>query len=234
MLLGDSVDVVIVASPPHFHVEQAVAAMNRGKPVFLEKPPAMSEPDLSRLLEAAQGNTLTCDYVFCHNPLVKFAKGLMKEVGFKLVTADLKWTNWGIVRKDVDAWWSAGPHPVSVLCFLFKQISVDWVKKGNGWAKAAFNVDGGYAGTFISWSHPVKERTIELVGVKKTILIKDVEKKLWVIEHGNGDVKFSVPFVEYKLLPLKAALTEFVHCVKTGEESICGPKMIEQVTRLML
>lgn len=236
MLLSDKIGGVIVASPPAYHVEQAVAALKKGKAVFIEKPPAMNLPDMDRLLTAAQGKMLLCDYVFCYNPLVKFAKGLMKEIDFRLVTADLRWTNWGIVRKDVDAWWSVASHPVSVLAFLFGQMDRQWKVGGSGWARSFFTFPGAVsgAGVFVSWLHPVKERRIELVGLKQTILFEDVARKLWVMKHDDSDGRISVPNVKYEPMPLKAALEDFVHCAKTGDEPACGAEMIGKVTRLMV
>ena len=232
-LLADKVDAVVIASPPALHVEQAVAALRRGKAVFVEKPPAMTVPDMERLLDAAAGKTLTCDYIFVHNPLVKFTKGLMEETGFRLEFARLDWTNWGIVRSDVDVWWSVGPHPLSVLCYLFKQdVRIELVRRGRGYAAAHLVIGDAFASVFVSWQHPMKLRHIEFVGDTRTIIIDDVTRKLWEITHGE-DGKISSPNVVYEPLPLTVALSEFVECVRTGEESITGPTLIERVTRLM-
>ena len=45
---GDAFDGVVVASPPSFHVDQAVFALSRGRPVLLEKPVS---PDLKSALK---------------------------------------------------------------------------------------------------------------------------------------------------------------------------------------
>lgn len=235
MLLADGIDGVVIATPPAFHVEQAVAALGRGKAVFVEKPPAMSLPDMERLLKAAQGKTLLCDFIMCYNPLVQFANGLIAQTDFKPILADLRWTNWGIVRKDVDAWWSVAPHPISVLAFLFGQMQRQWKRVGIGWARAHFVFPGhsSNAGIFASWLHPTKERRIELVGFKETILIDDISRKLWVVENDFSG-RISIPNVEYAPSPLEGALADFLHCMGTLDEPICGPEMIEKVTRLMV
>lgn len=231
-LLSDKVDAVVIATPPAFHVEQAVAALKNGKHVFLEKPPAMNLPDLDRLLEAARGQTLLCDYILCYNELIRFAKGLMKEISFVPVITDLKWTNWGIVRHDVDAWWSVGPHPVSVLCFLFRQIEMGWCKRGNGYARAHLLADGASSLISATWHHPEKRRQVELVGINHSIFVDDVTRKLTVMKHDNMNGRISVPPIKYSE-PLVNALSDFVKCVRSGEEPVTGPAMIEKVTRLM-
>jgi len=232
-MLCEKIDAVVIATPPALHVEQAVAALGRGKAVFLEKPPVMNLPDLDRLLNAARGKTLSCDYVYCHNALVQFAKGLMKETNFNLVLADLQWTNWGIFRKDVDCWWSVGPHPVSVLCYLFEQdVKIDYCKRGEGHAGAHLSIGDGSAWVSTTWQHPVKKRVIELIGVERSIYIHDVPKQLWVMKHNDLRGKLSAPHITYGE-PLVTALTDFVKCVRSGEEPVTGPKLIERVTRLM-
>jgi predicted dehydrogenase len=44
----DTFDGVVVGSPPSFHVDQSIAALERGKPVLLEKP---ASPDLSSCIK---------------------------------------------------------------------------------------------------------------------------------------------------------------------------------------
>jgi predicted dehydrogenase len=52
----DEVDVVTVASPATHHAEQALAAIAAGKPVYVEKPIAISVADGERLRAAAAAN----------------------------------------------------------------------------------------------------------------------------------------------------------------------------------
>lgn len=55
-LIGDAPDLVIVASPPRFHADQAVAALRAGVAVHCEKPLALSGPEGRRILEAAEAS----------------------------------------------------------------------------------------------------------------------------------------------------------------------------------
>jgi len=233
-LLHDKIDGIVVASPPAHHVEQAVAALNADKAVFLEKPPAMTQSDLDRLLGAARGRFLACDYVYAYNPLIRFAKEQMGD-DFELITVRCEWTNWGIVRTDVDAWWSVAPHPMSVLVFLFNQkIEVLHRHRGDGFADAHLKIGDGFGSFFVSWLDPMKVREIRIVGTKRTVIVDDVQRKVWLIKHDDVDGGIRQPNVKYKPKPLDAALAEFVKCAKTGKESVTGPDMIRRVTELML
>jgi len=72
----DAVDVVTIASPATFHAEQALAAIAAGKPVYVEKPIAVSVADGERIREAAAAKGLV---VACgHQERVRFqAMGLL-------------------------------------------------------------------------------------------------------------------------------------------------------------
>jgi predicted dehydrogenase len=60
----EAVDVVTVASPATFHAEQALASLAAGKPVYVEKPIAVSVADAEKVREAAErkGLVLACGH----------------------------------------------------------------------------------------------------------------------------------------------------------------------------
>jgi predicted dehydrogenase len=72
----EAVDVVTIASPATFHAEQALAAIAAGKPVYIEKPIAISVADAETVREAADAKGLV---VACgHQERVAFrAMGLL-------------------------------------------------------------------------------------------------------------------------------------------------------------
>jgi len=53
ILANPEVDAVFVCTPDHLHAEHAVAALNAGKHVFLEKPMATTIADCDAIIEAA-------------------------------------------------------------------------------------------------------------------------------------------------------------------------------------
>lgn len=239
-LLSDRVDGVVIASPPAVHVEQAVAALDCGKDVFVEKPAVMNLHDLDRLLGTAAGKLLVCDYVFLYNPLIRWIEHYMHLSNFELIHANAEWLNRGIVRSDVSCWWSAGSHALSVFVYLFGDVQTERIRECEPvlgmrapYAIGHFKINGdGFGVVSVSWAHPIKTRKIDFVGRNETILFDDIKKEVWVVEHGGEAI--SSPSIEYKPEPLVAALTDFVECAKTGREPVAGPKIVDKVTRLML
>nr|WP_229238643.1 Gfo/Idh/MocA family oxidoreductase [Dyadobacter sp. Leaf189] len=53
-VLESGVDVVLLATPPHFRPEHLTAAINAGKHVFCEKPVAVDAPGVRKVLDAAK------------------------------------------------------------------------------------------------------------------------------------------------------------------------------------
>lgn len=81
MLNQPDIDAVIVASPNGMHAQQAIAAAQAGKHIYLEKPMALNLEDCRKVAEAVQAAGVICDMGYHRrlNPLVQYAKGLQGE-----------------------------------------------------------------------------------------------------------------------------------------------------------
>jgi len=81
-LLSDpEVEAVAVCVPPHSHVEVALATLDAGKHLFLEKPLSLSLDECDRLIERANGSPLKTMVGFNlrWHRLVRRARGLIQE-----------------------------------------------------------------------------------------------------------------------------------------------------------
>ena len=76
MLASDSVDAVIVSTPPQFHEEITVSALEAGKHVLCEKPLANSVEACQRMVEASRktGKTLATGFNHRYFPAIQFVK----------------------------------------------------------------------------------------------------------------------------------------------------------------
>lgn len=81
LLTDEDVDIVAIATPPSTHASMALEALEAGKHVWVEKPPAMTVEDLQKMLEASQrkGKMVAVDYMLRYNPVVLALKSVADE-----------------------------------------------------------------------------------------------------------------------------------------------------------
>lgn len=76
------VELVHIVTPPDMHAEMAIAAINAGKHVLIEKPMATSTADAARILEAVNAHPeciVGVNYVMRYNPLYALVSALTKS-----------------------------------------------------------------------------------------------------------------------------------------------------------
>lgn len=56
LIANPAIDLIIIAAPNHLHAQQAIASLNAGKHVLLEKPIALNRADAEAVVEAAERN----------------------------------------------------------------------------------------------------------------------------------------------------------------------------------
>ncbi len=83
VLSDPGVNLVVIATRHNTHAELACQALARGRNVFVEKPLALTEADLSRVLEAAEtsSGSLTVGYNRRFSPLSRMAKDFFSGFG---------------------------------------------------------------------------------------------------------------------------------------------------------
>ncbi len=98
MVQDPAVEAVHIVTPPACHAEMAVAALNAGKHVFIEKPLATTADDARMILDAAaaSGKVAGINYVMRYNPLYQTVQAIRAEgwlgelthVGFENYASD--------------------------------------------------------------------------------------------------------------------------------------------------
>ncbi|GJQ57443.1 MAG: hypothetical protein SCALA701_02440 [Candidatus Scalindua sp.] len=89
------VDVLHITTPPLYHYEQALKAINKGIHVLIEKPIALSFEDTRKLYELAEEkNVKICpDYIHLFNPLVLKVNSAIKQNNLgQLIHAEAYWS----------------------------------------------------------------------------------------------------------------------------------------------
>ena len=124
MLADDSLEAVIVATPVVTHAELAKRALEAGKHVLVEKPPALTGGEVEELVASAEEHSrvLMPGHLLLYHPGVIRLKELIRsgELGDVLYVYGNR-QNLGQIRKDENALWSLGVHDLSVILHLLEE-----------------------------------------------------------------------------------------------------------------
>jgi predicted dehydrogenase len=244
VLRDPNIAAVIVSTPAASHYPLASAALAAGKHVLVEKPLALSTVDAVELATVADraGLVLMVGHTFEFVPAVQKMReyiraGAIGDV-FYLHSQRL---NLGRIQSDINAFWSIGPHDVSIASYLL-DASAEWVSARG----ARYLYDGiedvmfvtvGFpndvlAHMHVSWLDPSKTRRTTVVGSQKMLVYDDLDTnaRLRVFDKGADRVdvdaygarqfKLRDDAVEIpelpKVEPLAVELAHFIDCVDNG------------------
>jgi len=196
MLADGTLDAVVVATPVPTHYALAKQALEAGKHVLVEKPPAMRAAEIDELVELA----LASDRVLMPGHLLLYHPGVVKvkeligsgELGEVLCVYGNR-QNLGIVRTNENALWSLGVHDLSVILYLLDEDPVVATAQGRDFLTPGVEdvvfcflrfPSGKIAHMHLSWLDPHKMRKITVVGREKMVVFDDMEleRKVTVYE----------------------------------------------------
>jgi predicted dehydrogenase len=200
LLDDDTLDAVVIATPVPTHYSLAKQALEAGKHVFVEKPPAMRAAEMDELVELAEaaGRVLMPGHLLLYHPGVRKLKQLIDrgELGEVLCVYGNR-VNLGIVRTNENALWSLGVHDLSVILHLVDEDPEFATAQGSasinpGVEDVVFCFlrfpSGKIAHMHLSWLDPHKMRKMTVVGREKMIVFDDMEpeRKVTVYEKSVG------------------------------------------------
>jgi predicted dehydrogenase len=196
-LVGDpELDAVVIATPVPTHYELAKQALEAGKHVFVEKPPAMTGTEIAELVALAdeRGLVLMPGHLLLYHPGVQRVKELVEngELGEVLCVYGNR-QNLGVIRPYENALWSLGVHDLSVILHLLDEDPVEAVAHGRDFLQPGVEdvvfcylrfPSGKIAHMHLSWLDPHKMRKITVVGTEKMVVFDDMEleRKVTVYE----------------------------------------------------
>jgi predicted dehydrogenase len=198
-VLGDpELDAVVVATPAVTHYELSRRALEAGKHVLVEKPPAMSGGEAEDLVAAAEANgvVLMPGYLLLYHPAVQKVKELVAagDLGEVFCVYSNR-QNLGKIRTDENALWSLGIHDLSVVLHLLEEEPSEAWAHGNSFLTPGIEdvvfcylrfPSGKIAHMHLSWLDPHKMRRITVVGREKMVVFDDMEleRKVTIYEKG--------------------------------------------------
>ena len=259
--LSDSaVDALVLATPAECHHDMALAAVEAGKDVFVEKPLALQQREAQELVEAARarGRVLMVGHLLHYHPAIVKLKELVRSGALGRI--EYIYSNrlsMGKIRREENALWSFAPHDISVILSLVGQHPLQVTATGGAYLQpniADVTVSnllfdhGTRAHIFVSWLHPYKEQRLVVIGSKQMAVFEDSrpDHKLMLfnkqIELRNGAFEAARPEgVVVEIDPAEPLLREcrhFIECVQTrnrpqtpGEEGLAVLQVLEACQR---
>jgi predicted dehydrogenase len=235
LLSDDSLDAIVIATPVPTHFELAKQALEAGKHVFVEKPPAMHAVEMDELVRIAGERDLVLmpGHLLLYHPGVLKLKELIDagDLGDVLCVYGNR-VNLGIVRSNENALWSLGVHDLSVILYLLDEDPELATAQGSasihpGVEDVVFCFlrfpSGRIAHMHLSWLDPHKMRKMTVVGREKMVVFDDMEpeRKVTVYEKRagaagelySGDI--SIPKISTDE-PLRLECTHFLELVGGG------------------
>jgi predicted dehydrogenase len=200
LLSRDDIDAVAIATPAWSHRGIAMAALQSGRHVLVEKPIAASSGEAREMVALAEsrGLVLMCDHTYCYTPAVQRIREIVAsgELG-EILFVDSVRINLGLVQPDVDVLWDLAPHDLSILDFILpgglvpESVAAHGADPiGAGRACVGYLTmplaAGAMAHVHVNWLSPTKIRHMVVGGSRRTLVWDDLnpQQRLSVYDRG--------------------------------------------------
>ena len=198
LLAEPEVEAVVIATPVPTHYALAKQALQAGKHVFVEKPPAMHAHEMEELCDLAEQRDLVLmpGHLLLYHPAVNTLKSLIQagDLGDVLCVYSNR-QNLGVIRQHENALLSLGVHDLSVILHLLEEEPAEVWAHGNAFLTAGVEdivfcylkfPSGRIAHMHLSWLDPHKMRKFTVVGREKMVVFDDMEleRKVTIYEKG--------------------------------------------------
>jgi predicted dehydrogenase len=196
VLADDTVDAVVIATPVPTHHALAKQALEAGKHVFVEKPPAMRGVEMEELVALAEQHDLVLmpGHLLLYHPGLRTVKDLVDagELG-EVACVYGNRQNLGVIRSNENALLSLGVHDLSVILWLLGEEPSEAIAHGMDFLQEGVEdvvfcflrfPSGTVAHMHLSWLDPHKMRKMTVVGREKMVVFDDMEleRKVTVYE----------------------------------------------------
>jgi predicted dehydrogenase len=198
LLVDPEVDAVVVATPVSTHYSLALAALQAGKHVLVEKPLARTSQQARELIDTAErlGRTLMVDHTFVYTGAVQKIKELVDsgQLG-RLYYYDSVRINLGLFQHDISVIWDLAVHDLAIMDYVLDRVPRAAAAIGvahipgrpvNMGYLTCFFDDDLIAHLHVNWLAPVKVRRTLITGDRQMIVYDDVEpsEKIKVYDKG--------------------------------------------------
>lgn len=198
LIADPDVDAVVIATPTRHHFKLALASLQAGKHVLVEKPMAATSREAATLVEEAEkrGLILMVDHTFVYTGAVQkigdlIAGGAVGDVYYY----DSTRISLGLFQADVNVVWDLAVHDLAIMDYVLKAkpLAVSATAAGHirgkpeNMAHVTLYLEGGATAHLnVNWLAPVKIRRTLIGGSRRMILYDDVEpsEKVKIYDRG--------------------------------------------------
>jgi len=200
VLADPTVDAIAIATPARTHHPIALAALDAGKHVMVEKPLADTTGRGEDMVARAEelGLILMADHTYCYTPAVLKIREIIAEGGLgDILFVDSTRINLGLIQPDVDVFWDLAPHDLSIMDFVLPggldvtSVSAhgsDPLRTGKACVGylAMPLACGAMAHVNVNWLSPTKIRQMVIGGTKRTLVWDDLNPQQRISVYDRG------------------------------------------------
>jgi predicted dehydrogenase len=262
LLKDPSIEAIVISTPVSTHFDLALAALQAGKHVLVEKTLTATSEQALRLIEEADKRRLLLmvDHTFVYTGAVQKIKELVDagRLG-RVYYWDSVRVNLGLFQPDVNVLWDLAVHDLSIMDTILGVVPTAVAATGisivpgrpinTGYLTCFF--EGNLLAHFhVNWLAPVKIRRTLIGGDAQMIVYDDLEPSEKVKVYDRS-VTLDTPsetvyqlMVGYRVGDMwspRVSLTEalrvetehFVECVRTGRQSMTDGRAGLRVVRIL-
>jgi len=260
LLADPELEAIAIATPVSTHYPLALAALEAGKHVFIEKPLAASVAEGERLATVAAESDLTLmpGHTFLYSPPVNMIRELIVsgELG-DIYFISMSRVNLGLHQSDVSVAWDLGPHDFSILRYWLEETPSHLSAMCRSCIFptipdiAFINLEyeqGAIAHVELSWLAPSKLRRTTVVGSRKMVVYDDVSNEPVRVFDSGVLLDDPQSFGEFQLSyrtgeivspavppaePLQIEMADFCTSVRTGRLPRSSAPLGVEVVRMI-
>jgi predicted dehydrogenase len=262
LLNNPQIDAIAIATPVSTHYPIALAALQAGKHVLVEKPlTATSQQALHLVEEAAKRErVLLVDHIFIYSSAIRKVRELVTQGQLgEILYYDAVRVNLGLFQHDVNVLWDLAVHDLSIMMHVLPELPCAVAATGishvpnqpeNIAYLTLFFNSNLIAHIHVNWLAPVKIRRSLIVGSQKMIVYDDLEpsEKLRVYDRGitvaeNPDRIYQM-LVDYRTgdmwspqldmaEALQTEVRHFVNCIETQKQPFTPGESGLQVIQIL-
>lgn len=263
LLTDDRIEAIVIALPVALHAKMAIAALQAGKHVLVEKPMAATAEECEAMIREAESRKLSLmvGHVFEYTPTVRKMKSILDEGTLgELYYVNSQRLNLGLFRNDVNVIWDLAPHDFSILLHLTggempKAVQATGAAHINPKTEDVAQITLEFENNLVafvqvSWLDPKKVRQTVLVGSKRMLVYDDIEptEKIWIYDRSVEGPAQIDDFSQFPYTyrygditiprvpggePLRAEAQAFIDSIRTGKPAMTDGHSGLRVVRIL-